>query len=84
MHLENMTTNIYMAILICPYINNFILLNMHVNVNRVKGTHARLKKLLPQNMGDFCNCWDAMPNVIVLQHTKIKVSFQNKHHCIGT
>ncbi|KAJ1400893.1 hypothetical protein SESBI_29192 [Sesbania bispinosa] len=42
----------------------------------VESAHARLKRLLQDSRGDICNCWDAMNNLIILQHTKIKASFQ--------
>ncbi|KAJ1439532.1 PKS-NRPS hybrid synthetase [Sesbania bispinosa] len=44
--------------------------------NRVESAHSRLKNLLQDSRGDLCNCWDAMNNMITLQHTEIKASFQ--------
>lgn len=44
--------------------------------NRVEFAHGRLKTLVWDNMGDLCSCWDAMNNMIILQHTKIKASFE--------
>ncbi|KAJ1424222.1 Protein FAR1-RELATED SEQUENCE 6 [Sesbania bispinosa] len=53
--------------------------------NRVESAHSRLKNMLQDSRGDLCNCWDAMNNMITLQHTKIKASFQRsimvlEHH----
>ncbi|KAJ1443279.1 PKS-NRPS hybrid synthetase [Sesbania bispinosa] len=42
----------------------------------VESAHSRLKNLLQDSQGDLCNCWDAMNNMITLQHTEIKASFQ--------
>ncbi|KAJ1407159.1 MULE transposase domain [Sesbania bispinosa] len=36
--------------------------------NRVESAHSRLNNLLQGSQGDFCNCWDAMNDMIVLQH----------------
>ncbi|KAJ1403443.1 PKS-NRPS hybrid synthetase [Sesbania bispinosa] len=44
--------------------------------NRVESAHSRLKNMLQDSRGDLCNCWDAMNNMIKLQHTEIKASFQ--------
>ncbi|XP_052723780.1 uncharacterized protein LOC128193735 [Vigna angularis] len=48
----------------------------NTTTNRVESTHWNLKRLLGSSMGDLCSCWDAMHNVIVLQHNKIKASFE--------
>ncbi|KAJ1385460.1 MULE transposase domain [Sesbania bispinosa] len=48
----------------------------NTTTNRVESAHARLKRLLQDSRGDICNCWDAMNNLIILQHTEIKASFQ--------
>ncbi|KAJ1395894.1 Protein FAR1-RELATED SEQUENCE 11 [Sesbania bispinosa] len=44
--------------------------------NRVESSHSRLKNILQDSRGDLCNCWDGMNNMITLQHTEIKASFQ--------
>ena len=44
--------------------------------NRIEGTHARLKRLFHDSMGDLCSCWDAMNNMLVLQLMMIKTLFQ--------
>ena len=33
--------------------------------------------LLKNSKGDLCSCWDAINNQTILQHTKIKVSFEH-------
>ncbi|KAJ1380945.1 OTU domain [Sesbania bispinosa] len=48
----------------------------NTTTNKVESVHARLKRLLQDSRGDICNCWDAMNNLIILQHTEIKASFQ--------
>lgn len=50
--------------------------NYNLLHNRVEGTHARLKMLLRDSMRDLCNCWNAMNNMLILQHTMIKDSFE--------
>lgn len=42
----------------------------------MEGAHARLKRLLQDSMGDLCCCWNAINNMIILQHTEIRASFQ--------
>jgi len=34
-------------------------------------------------MGDLCTCWDAINNVLILQHNKIKVSFEMILYVVG-
>ncbi|KAJ1388696.1 MULE transposase domain [Sesbania bispinosa] len=46
------------------------------STNRGESAHSRLNNLLQGSRGDLCNCWDAMNDMIVLQHTKIKASFE--------
>lgn len=38
--------------------------------------HFKLENMLEDNGGDICSCWDAMNNMIKLQHKEIKVSFE--------
>jgi len=42
---------------------------------RVEQAHGNLKRILQTNMGDLCTCWDAINNLLVLQHNQIKASF---------
>ncbi|KAH1247282.1 Protein FAR1-RELATED SEQUENCE 5 [Glycine max] len=51
--------------------------------NRVESVHSSLKRLLQNSLGDLCNVWDAMNNMITLQHTKIKASFKTSTHVVG-
>jgi len=34
-------------------------------------------------MGDLCSCWDAIHNVIILQHNEIKASFEKSINLIS-
>ena len=34
-------------------------------------------------MGDLCTCWDAINNVLILQHNKIKALFEMSIHVVG-
>jgi len=61
----------------CFFFLHFILLH-----NRVEGTHARLKKLFHDCMGNLCSCWDTMNNILVFQRTMIKASFQKSINMI--
>ncbi|KAJ1412039.1 OTU domain [Sesbania bispinosa] len=61
------------------FVDAWINKNMHLGTtttNRVESAHSRLKNMLQDCRGDLCNCWDAMNNMITLQHTEIKGSFQ--------
>lgn len=46
------------------------------NTCRADGAHAKLKMMLKNNKGDLVASWDAMNNLTILQHDKIKASFQ--------
>ncbi|XP_052735587.1 uncharacterized protein LOC128197563 [Vigna angularis] len=48
----------------------------NTTTNMVESAHWNLKKVLGNSMRDLCSCWDAIHNVIVLQHNKIKASFE--------
>ncbi|KAH1261807.1 Protein FAR1-RELATED SEQUENCE 5 [Glycine max] len=49
----------------------------------VESAHSSLKRLLQNSIGDLCSVWDAMNNMITLQHTEIKVSFETSTHVVG-
>jgi len=34
-------------------------------------------------MGDLCTCWDAINNVLILQHNEIKASFEMSLYVAG-
>ena len=50
---------------------------------RVEYAHSSLKRLLQNRIGDLCSVWDAMNNMITLQHTEIKTSFETSTHVVG-
>ena len=50
---------------------------------RVESAHWALKRVLQNSLGDLCSVWDAMNNMIMLQHTKIKASFETSTHVVG-
>ena len=41
-------------------------------VCKVEQAHGNLKRILQTSMGDLCTCWDAINNLLVLQHNEIK------------
>ncbi|KAH1265373.1 PKS-NRPS hybrid synthetase [Glycine max] len=51
--------------------------------NRVESAHSSLKRLLQNSIGDLCSVWDAVNNMITLQHTQIKASFETSTHVVG-
>ncbi|KAL5122085.1 PKS-NRPS hybrid synthetase [Glycine soja] len=50
--------------------------------NRVEATHWRLKTLLQDSKEDMCSYWDAMKNMITLQHTEIEASFEKSKNVV--
>ncbi|KAH1234590.1 Alpha-glucosidase 2 [Glycine max] len=48
----------------------------NTTIDRFETAHWRLENLLQDSGGDMCSCWDAVNNMIKLQHTQIKVSFE--------
>ncbi|KAL5131402.1 hypothetical protein HKD37_12G034298 [Glycine soja] len=58
---------------------------MHLGniTNRIESTHWALKRLLQNSLGDLCSVWEAMNNMIMLQHTEIKASFETSTHLVG-
>ncbi|KAH1260803.1 hypothetical protein GmHk_02G003831 [Glycine max] len=55
----------------------------NTTTNRVESAHWALKRVLQNSLGDLCSVWDAMNNMIMLQHTEIKASFETSTHVIG-
>ncbi|KAH1198883.1 hypothetical protein GmHk_18G052370 [Glycine max] len=49
----------------------------------VESAHWALKRVLHNSLGDLCSVWDAMNNMITLQHTQIKASFETSTHVVG-
>ena len=50
---------------------------------RIESTHWALKRLLQNSLGNLCSVWKAMNNMIMLQHTKVKASFETSTHMVG-
>ncbi|XP_057432505.1 uncharacterized protein LOC130725276 [Lotus japonicus] len=44
--------------------------------NRVEGAHSKLKKLLSDSLGDLVKAWTAVNKLLIMQHDKIKESYQ--------
>ncbi|XP_006589838.2 uncharacterized protein [Glycine max] len=53
------------------------------HLQRVESTHWSLKRVLQNNVEDLCSVWDAMNNMMTLQHTKIRASFETSTHVVG-
>ncbi|KAL5141552.1 hypothetical protein HKD37_09G024875 [Glycine soja] len=53
-----------------------------VDIPRVESTHWALKRVLQNSLGDLCSAWDAMNNMMTLQHTEIKASFETSTHVV--
>jgi len=50
---------------------------------RVEYSHWALKILLQNSLRDLYSVWEAMNNMIMLQHTEIKASFETSIHVVG-
>ncbi|KAH1216922.1 Protein FAR1-RELATED SEQUENCE 5 [Glycine max] len=50
---------------------------------RVESAQWALKRVLQNSLGDLCSVWDAMNNMITLQHVEIKASFETSMHVVG-
>ncbi|KAH1194130.1 Protein FAR1-RELATED SEQUENCE 5 [Glycine max] len=55
----------------------------NTTTNKVESAHSSLKRLLQNSIGDLCSVWDAMNNMITLQHIEIKASFKTSTHVVG-
>ncbi|KAH1193369.1 PKS-NRPS hybrid synthetase [Glycine max] len=55
----------------------------NTTTNRVESAHWALKRVLQNSVGDLCSVWDAMNNMITLQHVEIKTSFETSTHVVG-
>ena len=49
---------------------------------RVEYAYWALKRVLQNSIGDLCSVWDAMNNMITLQHVEIKASFETSTHVV--
>ncbi|KAH1241535.1 hypothetical protein GmHk_07G019102 [Glycine max] len=75
---------------IVPHKEKFILAwtnkVMHLGnttTNRVESAHWSLKRILQNSVGDLYSFWDAMNNMMTLQHTEIRASFKTSTHVVG-
>ncbi|XP_028229078.1 uncharacterized protein LOC114409711 [Glycine soja] len=75
---------------IVPHKEKFILAWMNkvmhlgnTTTNRVEFAHWSLKMVLQNSVGDLCSVWDAMNNMMTLQHTEIRASFETSTHVVG-
>ncbi|KAH1188812.1 hypothetical protein GmHk_20G056718 [Glycine max] len=55
----------------------------NTTTNMVISAHWALKRVLQNSLGDMCSVWDAMNNMITLQHVEIKASFETNTHVVG-
>ncbi|KAL5169794.1 putative protein FAR1-RELATED SEQUENCE 10 [Glycine soja] len=55
----------------------------HESHQKVESAHWALKRVLQNSVGDLCSVWDAMNNMITLQHVEIKASFETSTHVVG-
>ncbi|KAH1241928.1 PKS-NRPS hybrid synthetase [Glycine max] len=55
----------------------------NTTTNRVESAHWALKRLLQNSLEDLCSVWDAINNMITLQHVEIKASFESSMHVVG-
>ncbi|XP_006598422.1 protein FAR1-RELATED SEQUENCE 4-like [Glycine max] len=49
----------------------------------VESAHWSLKRVLQNSVGDICGVWDAMKNMMTLQHTEIRASFETSTNVVG-
>ncbi|KAH1241705.1 hypothetical protein GmHk_07G019222 [Glycine max] len=54
----------------------------NTTTNRVEFAHWALKRLLQNSLEDLCSVWETMNNMITLQHTEIKASFETSTHVV--
>lgn len=75
-YVKNTQLSPHNEIFVCSGIDRHMHLR-NTNTNRVESTHWKLKRLLDDSREDLCNCWDAINNMIRLQHTEVKMSFKH-------
>jgi len=91
MQLGNTTTSRYENVLFFVIrVDEFIDFNYCISLLgfeylkcRVEYVHWASKRLLQNSLGDLCSVWDVMNNMITLQHTEIKASFETSIHVVG-
>jgi len=90
MHLGNTITNRYKNrkyILLLGFRHKWIKIIVFVYLFvffkcRLESAHWALKILLQNSLGDLCSVWEAMNNMMTLQHTEIKASFETSTHVV--
>ena len=50
---------------------------------KVESSHWDMKKVLQNSLGDLCSVWNVMNNMMTLQHTQIKASFETSTYVVG-
>ncbi|KAL5158564.1 Protein FAR1-RELATED SEQUENCE 5 [Glycine soja] len=55
----------------------------NTTTNRVESAHWSLKRVLQNSVGNICGVWDAMKNMMTLQHTEIRASFETSTNVVG-
>jgi len=91
MHLGNTTTNRYenVDVFLLGLMNSWILIIVFFLLFfvylkcRIEYAHWALKRLLQNSLGDLCSVWDAMNNMMTLQHTEIKACSETITHVVG-
>ncbi|KAH1262017.1 hypothetical protein GmHk_02G004736 [Glycine max] len=54
----------------------------NTTTSRIEFAHWALERLLQNSLRDLCSVWKAMNNMITLQHTEIKASFETSAHVV--
>ncbi|KAH1212827.1 hypothetical protein GmHk_14G040918 [Glycine max] len=54
----------------------------NTTTNRVESAHWSLKRFLQKSVGDICSVWEVMNNMMTLQHTQIKASFETSTNLV--
>ncbi|KAL5141571.1 hypothetical protein HKD37_09G024889 [Glycine soja] len=62
----------------CPLEQEFL-----EHLQRVESVHWSLKRILQNSVADLYSVWDAMNNMMTLQHTEIRASFEISTHVVG-
>ncbi|KAL5178715.1 hypothetical protein HKD37_01G000174 [Glycine soja] len=55
----------------------------NTTTSRAESAHWVLKIVIHNSPEDLCSVWDAMNNIMMLQHAKIKASFETSTHVVG-
>ncbi|KAL5172696.1 Protein FAR1-RELATED SEQUENCE 5 [Glycine soja] len=68
---------------IIPHKEKFVSAWTNKETQQQTGLNLLTRLLLQNSIGDLCSVWDAMNNMITLQHMEIKASFETSTHVIG-